>query len=122
MEQLTTFEYVETYFLASAATDAQFQYWLTVTFAVIVASFVAGDRLSRDLRWIVSGLYILACFVFVSRSFVYGATLIAAAEHLQTVGMADLVPTLGIWGYGKPLLFLVGTSAALWFLLLKRQD
>ena len=122
MEQLTTFEYVETYFLASAATDAQFQFWLTVTFAVIAASFVAGDRLSRRLRLIVSGLYLLACFIVMSRSVIYGTTLVGAVERLHSAGMADLVPMLGVWAYARPFLYLVGTSVALWFLLVKRRD
>ena len=30
--------------------DLQFQFWLTITFAVIVAAFSAGDRLDRRLR------------------------------------------------------------------------
>jgi hypothetical protein len=50
MEELTSIDMVEAYFLASETIDAQFQYWLTVTFAVVVAAFAAGNRLTRPMR------------------------------------------------------------------------
>ena len=36
--------------------DLQFQFWLTITFAVIVAAYSAGDRLDRRLRGVDIGI------------------------------------------------------------------
>ncbi len=46
--------------------DTQFQFWMSITFAVLVASFVADERLSRIERGVITALYRarrrLSCF------------------------------------------------------------
>jgi hypothetical protein len=47
--------------------DTQFQVWLSVTFAVLVASFVAGARLSRGGRVAIAVLYLFGVAVLYLR-------------------------------------------------------
>ncbi len=47
--------------------DTQFQFWISITFAVLVASFVADERLSRFERVVITGLYLCAATIVLQR-------------------------------------------------------
>ena len=47
--------------------DTQFQVWISVTFAVLVASFVAGRRLTRSARFGIAALYVCASVILYLR-------------------------------------------------------
>ncbi len=47
--------------------DAQFQFWISITLAVLIASFVAGEKLSRGARVVIMVLYLAAIAVFFMR-------------------------------------------------------
>ena len=47
--------------------DTQFQVWISITFAVLVASFVAGPRLSRVARLGIVVLYASAALILYMR-------------------------------------------------------
>ena len=47
--------------------DAQVQLWISVTFALVVVSFSAGEKLSYRLRMLVGVLYLLATSTFIAR-------------------------------------------------------
>ena len=56
--------------------DTQFQFWISITFAVLVASFVADERLSRVERLVVTALYLCAATILLQRY-------MSALSHLQ---------------------------------------
>jgi hypothetical protein len=58
--------------------DTQFQFWMSITFAVLVASFVADERLSRMERIVVTGLYVCAATILLERY-------MSAVSHMQDV-------------------------------------
>jgi hypothetical protein len=58
--------------------DTQFQFWMSITFAVLVASFVADERLSRVERIVVTGLYVCAATILLERY-------MSAVSHMQDV-------------------------------------
>lgn len=47
--------------------DTQFQFWISITFAVLVASFVADERLSRIERRVITALYLCAAIIILAR-------------------------------------------------------
>ena len=47
--------------------DTQFQFWISITFAVLVASFVADERLSRIERRVITALYMCAATIILLR-------------------------------------------------------
>lgn len=55
-----------------AQIDVLFQIWLTITFAVLVATFFVGERLSLLGRLVVAGLYACANTVLMLR---YGSAI-----------------------------------------------
>ena len=94
-----------------AEIDAQFQFWLTVTFAVLVASYTAGSRLSRRLRAAMALFYLWATAVIVVRYLTaityYGDLARLAAE----LGVSN-TPETSLWaGVLRMGLFFAGCVA-----------
>jgi len=115
MDNLSTAELAELYLIMEEAINTQFEYWITITFAVVVASFVAGRRFNRRLRFALALLYGLSTVVLVSR---LGYNALDAAdfrEALLASGVTLRTPSVTI--ISRITLFLLGTSAALVFLL-----
>ena len=57
LEQLTNEELIQLYAVVTTSVNAQFELWLTITFAVIIASYLAGHRLARSLQYVMATLY-----------------------------------------------------------------
>ena len=121
MEQFSAAELPELVYLSSSVADTQFQYWLTVTFAVVVAAFAAGKHLDRNLRGIAVALYLLTSFILIARFFTLalGGTRWLAA--LDNVGVELARPAVDLVIVARILVFALGTVAASYFLL-KRQE
>ena len=97
--------------------DAQFQFWVSITFAVLVAGYVAQGRFSTTLRFVGAMLYGLASFVLISRFMDNGLTAAAYLDALDGLGGGMVRrPTL-LTLIARYCLFAGGTVAALYFLL-----
>ena len=67
--------------------DAQYEFWLTTTFAVVAASFFARKQLNRALRITIAALYLLSV----------GLVLLRLGHHVeQTVYLSGLLGNLGV--------------------------
>ncbi len=99
-----------------AGIDAQFQFWITATFAVVVASHFARDQLGAALRICLAVLYILAVVLLMVRM---GAH-VEAANYLVSI-LADLqVDYPGLnppIGWLRAVVMFLGSLAALLFIL-----
>ena len=120
MEQYSPAELSELFLQAQALIDTQFQYWMSITFAVVVAGFIAGKRLTLRLRCVVGVLYALATFTLLVSSITTGADAFAIANTLQESG-SMIFQTRSSIAWSRVLLFGVGTIAALYFLLVSRD-
>ena len=114
METVTTAELLELILASEQFIDDQLEFWLTVTFATIVASFAGDKVLTTGTRIIVSLLYMLATILFVSRWYyeamdlnLYFSLLIQRGVHLEE-------PILTI--VSRLALVLTGTVATLYFI------
>ena len=56
-EGLTNEELIQLYDVVTGSVNAQFELWLTITFAVIIASHIAGHRLAKSLQYLIATLY-----------------------------------------------------------------
>lgn len=65
--EITEVQLLELFLQVNADIDTQFQFWISVTFAVLVASFVADERLSRIERGVISALYLCATGILLYR-------------------------------------------------------
>jgi len=110
---------------ALGLTDSILQIWLTLTFAVIVSTYVAGRRFDRKVYLLVSGLYALASVVQFVRfcsaayqAFYYKDLLVARGFEPWPVPDAVSI----VIGFGSVVLIISGTIGTLWFVRNTWQD
>ncbi|MBQ12828.1 MAG: hypothetical protein QGG67_14150 [Gammaproteobacteria bacterium] len=88
---MTERELIETFFDALNMVNSNFEFWLTATFAFIMAIHFAGSQLSIMVKRFLQGLYLLAAVIFFSR-FVAAATLLmSVVELIAEVGTEVLI-------------------------------
>lgn len=108
----------QTLYSALSLADSILQIWLSVTFAVIVATYLAGDRIGRFMYYLISSLYGLATLVLITR-FISAAYQIFHYRDLLVVSGFEPWPVPGlltrIIGSGTLLLLVGGSAATLWF-------
>jgi len=117
MEQYSPAELSELFLQGASFIELQFQFWIWITFATIVAAFVAGERLTPKLRYLVAALYVLAVMTLIRRSTVMGWAIASIAEHLQE-SEAIIFPIFSMDIFiTRYMLWIIGTIAAVYFLL-----
>lgn len=117
MDEFTAFELSQLYLQTISMAESEFWYWTSITFAVVVAAYVAGQRLGRKIRYVMATLYLLAtvhlCFKL--------AGLIFSADNMSSVLVESGVLTLPSFGpltfVSRVLVLAVGTLATVYFLL-----
>ena len=70
--------YFETLQLVNASVeriDSLFQFWLSATFAAIVASHLAGEKLTKTYAGMLTSIYLLFTFSVVVRINIWGASI-----------------------------------------------
>ena len=113
MGSVTTTDILELILASEQFIDDQIEFWLTVTFATIVASF-AGDRLlTVRNRIIVSVLYLLATILFMSRWYYEYLDLTLYFEILVSRDVSLEEPVITI--FSRVVLVVAGTLAMLYF-------
>jgi hypothetical protein len=113
MESVTTTDLLELILASEQFIDDQIEFWLTVTFATIVASFAGDKLLTVRNRIIVSVLYILATFLFMSRWYYEFLDLTLYFELLVNRGVLLEAPLVTI--FSRIALVVAGTLATLYF-------
>jgi len=120
-ERYSPAELSELFLQAQSMADTQFQYWITVTFAVLVAGFVARERLSARLRNVIAFLYVIAtCHFWLRLGTLAIATndiFVALEQSRAILFHEESVPTM----MSRLVLLTVGTIAAVYFLVVARD-
>jgi hypothetical protein len=65
--EITEVQLLQVFLDVNADVDTQFQFWISITFAVLVASYVADERLSRAERGAIAALYLCAATILLFR-------------------------------------------------------
>lgn len=114
----------QTLYSSLSLADSILQIWLTVTFAVIVAAHLAGNRINGFMFLLISGLYGLAALVLMIRD---------ASAAFQIYHYRDLLIAGGFepWpvprlitemiGIGTGILLVGGSIGTLWFVYAIRK-
>jgi hypothetical protein len=105
-------------YAALGLTDSILQIWITLTFAVIVSTYVAGKRFDRAVYLLVSGLYGLASLILFTRFASAAYQAFYYRDRLVTLGYEPWpVPNFVsvVIGGGTCLLLIAGTLGTLWF-------
>ena len=116
--KLNNEELIQLYDAVFANINTQFELWITITFAVIIASYVAGHRLERSLQYLIATLYtavslllLLMLISAVSFAGSFNAFGIQAEQDPLTVFIVFL--RVGVW--------ILGTIATLVFIFKRGQ-
>ncbi len=70
--------------MAADQMDSAFEFWITVSFGVLIAVHVARDTIGKPLRLLICGLYLATSLV---------AILLNIGDALQITGYAELMNT-----------------------------
>ena len=105
--------------------ESVFQFWLSATFAAIVASHLAGDKLTKVYAAMLSSLYLVFTFSVVVRMMTWRDTLKTYFDALTEIrgeqggaAMVDLVNN-SIWA--TVILGTVATVVFIWHSYLTRK-
>ena len=100
-----------------AAVDLQFQYWLTITFSAVVASFLARNHLGTGLRFALATLYALSALQILLVSLAHlehGSFLAGALADLGVNPPTTFLPAVAVI---RRLVFGLGTLAGIVLIL-----
>ncbi|MBO6506847.1 MAG: hypothetical protein JJ977_18770 [Kordiimonadaceae bacterium] len=115
----------ELYYEAIAFSDTVLQIWLTVTFAAIIALYIASPNMTRFLRILIVGLYSTSAVVLVGRWFIAVSHTVYYRELLAEQGMSPFPTGGGLVLLIGPLLMVllvVGSLATVYFLVSYKRE
>ncbi|MEQ9009607.1 MAG: hypothetical protein RLP12_17130 [Ekhidna sp.] len=120
MESISTAELIELALAAQSTTDQQVQFWIAVTFALSVAAFSGGEKISRNMKFLISILYLATVYGILTRY--YEAALMAGMLMGEAIARGADLPNLtqAVRGAIRLSIFIVGSIAAVWFLFSNR--
>ena len=105
-EELTNEELIQLYDVVTSSVSAQFELWVTITFAVIIASYLAGHRLARSLQYLIAVLYtavsvLLFLMLLGAVQFSQQFDLDLGASSDSSVVLAVVVLRVAVWILGS---------------------
>lgn len=122
MESLNSAELIELVLLANESLDAQFEYWLSVSIAGIVATFIGGEHLHRKMRVVLVILYLLSSMLFLMKYLSVAGWILSLGELQFEVAEPVLNTPLSPYIFvTRSILFSGGVMATVWFILTARK-
>ena len=120
MEELTVAEILDLIRINEEAMVIQFQTWLTITFATIVAVFAGRNLLTGLMRWLVTMLYLLASLAVTALSIYLAENNALLVTILASRDVAVAAPVFA--GITSFVLFLAGVGTTVYFIHMKPHD
>ncbi len=117
MNETTVAELIELLQNESASIDMQFQLWITITSAVVIASFAARHHLSFWMRAFIAVMYTLASVTIAFRYANDASQFVFLHNELQIRGVD--YPTIVDLRILRGLVYACGTVATLVFMFFK---
>jgi hypothetical protein len=118
---MTEYELMDAFATQMVAVDRVFEFWLTASFAVIVAAHFAGRDLSKSMRLMIALLYIGTSAFFAYRYSMATSMTYSLGNELGQKGMyrvpnaiTQLTPYFGIL---RALIFITGVAGTVYFLM-----
>lgn len=115
MESLSSGELIEILLGLSEDAQNQFQYWLTITFALIVAVTIGKKYLDSVLSISISVLYLATTSLFAFRYYETMRNIGIFLVEFESRGL-ELYASLSFLFYLRIAVFVLGTSITIWFL------
>ncbi|MFT5177299.1 MAG: hypothetical protein ACI90R_000336 [Alteromonas macleodii] len=119
-EKLTDEEIIELYGLVTGNVTAQFELWLTITFAVIIASYLAGHRLHKILQFAIAILYSAVSVLLYLM--IMGTVQFAERFDMFTPGNSDSGDLVVAIGLLRTFVWIFGSAATLVFIFFGHRN
>ena len=110
MNDISTAELLELRYLLESSIDVQFQVWMAITFAVVVAAYSGRADMTKTVRVAIVCIYLMAAYALLSRWMMEGARIGQIAEVLNERGVS--LPYWERAGYARFATYLFGTVIA----------
>lgn len=117
---MTESEFLSMLYLTNDAINSNFEFWLTGTFAVLIAFFFAGDRIFGYVKWTMLFIYLfgtlsvsLKALISVRRGFVVASQLTEMNSPLITESGGLAISSLGL----QAIVLVFGAVATTYFVL-----
>jgi len=96
--------------------ESVFEFWLSATFAAIVASHLAGEKLTKIYAGMLTSIYLIFTFSVVVRSMAWNDALERYSKMLRTL-RGDLIesPTFDLVNVSISATIILGTLATVFF-------
>lgn len=114
METLSIAEALELIRINEAAIVTQFQTWLTITFATIVAVFAGKELLSFHIKWLITTLYLSASVTITGICVYLAESNVLHIGILKSRGVTFASPTFA--GIALFVLIIVGMLTTCYFI------
>ncbi len=122
---MSEFELLEVLRNANASLDSNFQFWLSSTFAVLMAFFFAGERIVGYIKWVIVLLFLSSTMVFLYRMQASGREATKARRALEELDSDFLIINADtsaiVIGGGFMTIILIGTIATVYYCLNSRK-
>jgi hypothetical protein len=119
MDSMSTYELVATIMAHREIMDSQLHFWLSITFAVIVAKHAMGTRMIARLKAFIGTLYLLATLAMVARLYQEGLELEALFMATAQRDVPHEAPMLAF--SLRSIMVAAGTIGTLFFLAVDRS-
>ena len=102
-------------YAALEATDRAIEFWLSASFAIVVATFLASDRLNRTMYIFITVGYLLASGNMLARYWIHASRYMQWRDMLISLG-EPYNTSLSVVVVGTQFaIFIVGTCGTLYF-------
>ena len=115
--ELSYFETLQMINLSIDRLESVFEFWLSATFAAIVASHLAGEKLTKIYAGMLTSIYLIFTFSVVVRSMAWNDALERYSKMLRTLrdDLSESV-TLDLVSVSMWATFILGTLATVFFI------
>ena len=119
MNEISIAELIELLQNESASIDTQFQLWITITTAVVIASFAARDTLTLWMKTFIAVIYLLASSIIALRYANDASQFLLLFNELKSRGVD--YPTVIDLRTLRGLVYVCGTLATLTIIFFRPQ-
>jgi hypothetical protein len=114
-------ELLEITMLLREEAQRSFEYWLTITFAFIAATFIGRELLKPRIAFAFAALYFLTVALLISRYITSGSTAYRYLDLAIELGAEPFVESAFVT-YLRLAVFISSTLCTVWFLYLNTRD
>ena len=117
---MTDSELISAYFTALDAVNGNFEFWLTITFAILVSFYYAGNKFPTYLKRLLISIYLVTAFALLLRltnAGRFSGSILARIIERDADLALNSVPQASFVGILWILIIVAGTIATVYYAL-----